>query len=267
MLLAKIVISVVMVVGLTLVAEHASPRVAGVLSGYPLGAALALFFIGVENGRDFAAASAVYTLAGFSGSLVLVAVYYQVSHRWPRLNVFGASVASVLAFLLFAGLLRRVPFSLAGGAALTVTGMALAIYLFRRIGNVKVGQRVRLTIWVLIIRAAAATAIVLLITGIADRVGERWAGVLSAFPITLFPFMVILHLTYGAGQVHTVIKNFPLGIGSLVVYTATVALAYPELGIGRGTALGFIAATGYLLCLALVMAHHQASRAPKTTNP
>ena len=32
------------------VAERVSPRVAGLLSGYPLGAAIALFFMGLEIG-------------------------------------------------------------------------------------------------------------------------------------------------------------------------------------------------------------------------
>ena len=113
---------------------------------------------------------------------------------------------------------------------------------------------------VLLIRASAATAIVLLITGIAGNVGEAWAGVLSAFPITLFPFLIILHVSYGNGQTHTVIKNFPAGMGSLLVYTATVAIAYPLLGVVLGTLLGFALATVYLAGLAMIMKRRSSPR-------
>lgn len=58
LLLAKIATAIIAVVGLSLVAERVSPRVAGILSGYPLGTAIALFFIGIELGEPFAAASA-----------------------------------------------------------------------------------------------------------------------------------------------------------------------------------------------------------------
>ena len=50
LLLAKIATAIIAVVGLSLVAERVSPRVAGILSGYPLGTAIALFFIGIELG-------------------------------------------------------------------------------------------------------------------------------------------------------------------------------------------------------------------------
>ena len=47
--LVKIALSIGMVVGLSLIAERSGPRVAGILAGYPLGIALALFFIGYET--------------------------------------------------------------------------------------------------------------------------------------------------------------------------------------------------------------------------
>ena len=58
--LLKLFVSVFVVVGLSLVTEYVSPKVAGILSGYPLGAAIALFFIGLEIGPDFAAQNSVF---------------------------------------------------------------------------------------------------------------------------------------------------------------------------------------------------------------
>jgi hypothetical protein len=48
-------------------------------------------------------------------------------------------------------------------------------------------------------------------------------------------------------MVTIIIKHYPVGLGSLMVYAAVVALSYAPLGIYRGTALGFLVATIYLL--------------------
>ena len=46
-LITKIAVTIGLVLALSLVAERVSPRAAGLLSGYPLGAAIALFLIGL----------------------------------------------------------------------------------------------------------------------------------------------------------------------------------------------------------------------------
>ena len=55
----KLIVAVAVVIGLSLVAEHSSPRIAGILSGYPTGSAVSLFFFGLEINPEFAANSAL----------------------------------------------------------------------------------------------------------------------------------------------------------------------------------------------------------------
>lgn len=252
LLLVKIFVSVAMVLGLTLIAERVSPRIAGILSGYPLGVALALFFVGVENGARFAAQSAVYTTAGFTASLVLVYVYHWTVVNVKRHQVLAASSVSVAAFVLVAAMLQRMPFELWSGALLTGGAILFFHRRFGHIANVTINQRIRLTFWAFLVRALAAAAMVLMITGLARMIGERWTGVFSAFPITLFPLLVILHLTYGPAKVQTIIKNFPAGMGSLLTYVVAVAVSYPRYGVVMGTLLSFLLATGYLVALFIV---------------
>jgi riboflavin transporter FmnP len=54
-------------------------------------------------------------------------------------------------------------------------------------------------------------------------------------------------VTYGREQVHTIIKNFPLGLGALMVYVVSVNFFYPVWGVGIGTVMSFVAATLYLI--------------------
>jgi len=246
LLAAKVVVSMAMVLGLAWVAERVGPRVAGVLSGYPLGVAVALFFVGVENGADFAAHSAVYTVAGFCASLALVVAYRAVARVAGARQVLLAPLLSVPCFLAVSALLSRLPLGLAGGTALTLAGVCLSLWHFRRIENTTIDRRIRLSAAALLLRAAAAAAVVLLITGWARVIGEEWTGVLAAFPVTLFPFLVIIHWTYGWPQAQTVIKHFPLGMGALLLYTLAVALSYPRVGVLVGTGLSFCLASVYL---------------------
>lgn len=242
----KIAVTIGMVLGLSLVAERVSPRVAGVLSGYPLGAAIALFFIGVEISPQFAAESAVFMLAGLVASQVFVYVYYRVSSACRGRAVAPASAGALAGYFAAAGALRAVPFELTSAVLVPAASIFFFARLMRRIPNTLIARSVRLTPFVLLLRACAAASVILAVTGAAQAVGPAWAGLFSAFPTALFPLMLIVHVTYGKPQVHTIIKNFPLGLGSLIVYGCAVAFGYPRLGAEWGTAAAFAAATAYL---------------------
>src|SRR5210317_1720551 len=71
----KVLVSILVVVLLSLIAEHAGPRVAGIVSGYPLGAAISLFFIGIEIDPAFAARGAIFTAAGLSATVAFLGGY------------------------------------------------------------------------------------------------------------------------------------------------------------------------------------------------
>jgi hypothetical protein len=246
-LITKIIATVGMVLMLSLVAERVSPRVAGILSGYPLGAAIALFFIGLEISPEFAARSAVYTLAGLAASQVFVYCYFVASARFSRHSILAGSAAALNGYFAAAWLLHLIPFSRITAALMAIASMLLFVFLFRGICNHGIARSVRFTLAVMLLRASLAAAIIVAITAAAAAVGPAWAGLFSAFPTALFPLMLIVHITYDKAQVHTIIKNFPLGLGSLIAYGMAVALLYPLWGVGWGTLAAFAIATLYLL--------------------
>lgn len=252
LIFSKVLVSVVFVVGLSLVTEHVSPKVAGILAGYPLGAAISLFFIGVENGSAFAAQGAVYTLGGLSASLVFVYFYYKVSARKGRFEIVFSTLVAIVAFWVAAKILSLLNLGLFTAFVITFGSICFFYCQFRSIPNVLVQKKTKFTPLVLVARALVAALIILLITGIAKTVGPNWSGILSAFPITLYPLLLIIHISYGREQVHTIIKNFPIGLGALIVYVTFVNILYPSLGVGLGTALAFFAATLYLLGFSLI---------------
>lgn len=65
------------------------------------------------------------------------------------------------------------------------------------------------------------------------------AGVFAVFPISFFPLMLILHISYGSDILASSIKYYPDGLGALLVYTCAVHLLYPMLGSNWGGLTGF----------------------------
>ncbi|MAC48079.1 MAG: hypothetical protein CMI12_14715 [Oceanospirillum sp.] len=271
LILIKVLVSVATVIALSLIAEQVSPRIAGLLSGYPLGTAIALFFIGYEISPEFAAEGAVYTLAGFASTLMLTTGYLFGSRELARHSavqhkpnsdmgkdsaqesqagwraVIKASLAGIGLFLLSGLVIQQFSLTLITAACLPALAILACIWGYRHIPETQVGQRVKMSFSVLMFRALVAAGIVLVITGAAHVVPAATAGVLAAFPISMFPFLVLMHRSYGAAKAHTIIKHYPTGLGSLMVYATSVACFYVSLGLLWGTLLAFALATVYLL--------------------
>ncbi len=246
MVLIKILTTVGIVLALSLVAERAGPRMAGVLSGYPLGVALSLFFIGLEISPEFAAQSAVFAIAGLCATQTFVWVYYLASRRIRRGCIAASTLAATAGYFAAAAALRPIPFNRAAALSAAFGAMAVFTVLFRRIPDARIAHSVRFTPAVFALRALLAALIIVAVTAAAHAVGPAWAGLFSAFPIALYPLLLIVHLTYDKAHVHTIIKHFPRGMGAIAVYALCVSLAYPAWGIGWGTAAAFAAATAYL---------------------
>jgi hypothetical protein len=248
----KIVVTVLLVLVLSVVAEHVSPRAAGLLAGYPLGAGIALFFMGLDLGPRFAAASAVYTLLGLVATQAFVFFYFKATLYFKRFPIAAASVLAIAGYFAVIGLLRQIELNKFLAVLIPISSVFLFVYLFREIPNATIPNKVKLTVGVLLLRALLAAVIILLVTGAAKFVGAAWAGLFAAFPITLYPLVLIVHLSYDRQHVHTIIKNFPLGLGSLITYALTVAVVYPVSGVYLGTLISLAAATGYMLLYRLI---------------
>ncbi|MBB3191215.1 hypothetical protein [Halomonas cerina] len=245
--LAKLLVSIGVVLGLSVVAERLSTRLAGLLSGYPLGTAIALFFIGLEISPTFAADSAVHTLAGFTATLALGGGYLLCARRNGLVGVLAGSAGGLAVWGVVSLLLTQVEFTRVTGTLTTLVAILAFIQLYRRVPETTARPRGGFSWPALGLRAGLAAGIIFLITGLAHVVPTAWAGVMAAFPVTMYPFLVILHLTHGAAPVATVIKHYPAGLGSLLCYALTVSLTYATLGLVTGTLLGFVAATAWLV--------------------
>ncbi|MCG6658255.1 hypothetical protein HOP52_10860 [Halomonas campisalis] len=265
--LAKLLVSIGIVLGLSAVAERVSTRLAGLLAGYPLGTAIALFFIGLEISPGFAAESAVYSLAGFTATMALGGGYLLCGRRDGLKGVLAGSAGGLAAWLIAGLILTRFDFTRLGGTLTTLAAIVVFTWLYRHLPDTRAAVRGGFRWPALGMRAVLATAIVFLITGLAHVLPAAWAGMLAAFPISMYPLLVILHLTHGAAPAATVIKHYPAGLGALLCYTLCVSLTYATLGLAVGTLAGFGVATLWLLAWMRFQAWHARRRRPPVDEP
>lgn len=258
LILAKILVTFLTVVLLAKVAERMSPRHAGLLAGFPLGTAIALYFFGWQQGADFAARSAVYTLSGLTSAICLAFGYWLVIRVRPSLRWLPLAVAAGFACFFCAGtLLQFLPANRWLSLLVIIAAILLFRTLLKNIAETQIDRSqppanalARLLSGktaTLLFRASIATASILLITGLAELLGPTRAGLLAAFPVSFFPLMLILHISYGAGVLSTTIKHYPDGIGALAVYALAVTYLYPLLGLHLGTLTSLLCSVGYLL--------------------
>ena len=245
--LGKLLISIGLVLGLGMVAVHASPRAAGLLAGYPLGTALALFFIGLEISPTFATQSAVHTLAGFTATLALGGGYLVCGRENGIKGVAMGCLGGLSAWSITGWLLSYIAFTRVSGTLVTLVAIGVFTWLYRRVPETRVNASGTLSWSALGFRAGLATLMIFVITALAHWVPAAWAGTLAAFPVTMLPFLMILHGSYGAAPAATVIKHYPMGLGALLSYTLCVSLTYTSWGLVAGTLAGLAVATLWLL--------------------
>ncbi|ABC27224.1 conserved hypothetical protein [Hahella chejuensis KCTC 2396] len=247
---AKVVTTVATVMVLAWVAERVSTRTAGLLSGFPLGTAIALAFIAIEQGPEFAAASASHALLGFLAALAMTTAYLFCLKLSS--SAIWAPLAGILAFIAANGGLSLISGGLWRNLAVAGAGVALIAIAYKNIPSVNIAASVRLTYPVLFLRGFLSSTLVLAVTAIAYLGNTLLAGLFAAFPVTFLPLLLIVHLSYGPEPASTLIKFYPIGLGSLLAYTLTVALTYDNLGALTGTLAGFVVAVLYLALLGLI---------------
>lgn len=216
LIVAKIISSIAMVLGLSAVAERAGPSLAGILAGLPLGIAIVFIFVGIEQGTGFVVSGTPYAMAGIAATLTFNLVYWAISYRVNRSGRFKrfdlpiTLCLSLVAYLLAAYGLTRLDMSVWTAMVPVMFVGFLSVYTMRSIQPTAVGSRLKLTWRMIAIRAGLAAGVVVAFTGAAAAIGPQWAGLLAGFPITLLPLLVILHHSYSPEDAYSVFKGFRL---------------------------------------------------------
>ena len=237
----------------SLAARRWGHAVSGYLGGLPLIGGPITLFLAIDHGAEFAARSALFTLAAVLGQAAHLLAFAHVGQRHGWLAALASGWGS---FVLVGGALAMLPLSPFGALALAAAGLVLA----RRFLPPIRGEATLPAIppLELRLRLAAAFALAALILWAAPIFGPVVSGLLLSLPITgsiMPPFTLAL---YGPASLARLMRGFVVGLTGFATFFFVVALALPAWGVTAA----FTAAVAGALAAAYAASHSSSPARP-----
>lgn len=254
LIIVKILISISMVLILAEIAKRVNPALSGIVSGLPLGTGMSVYFIALQEGIPFMTGGIPWGIAGLASSISFCLTYllagYLTAGKGRLYGIVSASALSIMVFALTGYWIQVFTFSLIPSIIFFALFFVINLYIVYRIRIIP--KKVFSKKWGLgrdLLRGIIVALIILIITGLPRILGGRWAGILSSFPSTLFPLLLLLHFEHDDSLYPSVIKGFSYGITTLVVFYTGCFFILPRFGLNTGMLIVFFISVIYLVFL------------------
>ncbi len=234
LLLLKLSITPAVIAVATLVARRFGPAVGGWLIGLPLTNGPVALFLTLEHGPAFTTHVAKGFVAGISGEVAFVLVYF-ASVRRGRGWLPSLALASVVY--------------VATGLALDAATRSFLLLLAVAVGALVLGLRVlpRRTVatrppgrFELPARMVLATSLVVAVTALASTLGPGPSGVATTFPLMSSLLAVCVHRADGAAAAIAVYRGLLAGLFALMAFATTLALVLSRLPVAAAFGLAAV---------------------------
>ena len=223
----------------TVVAERLGTKVGAVFTTLPSTLVVALYFIAVEQGPDFAADVAVVVPAEMGINAIFLALFVALSRKGlPAALGVSLSVWVVLSWLLYLFDPTSLIISLVAFISL-VTATTLWLRATHRFQQ-QAGKRLYYTPGEIAFRGLFAGLMISMSVVGSSLGGHVVGGILSVFPAIFTSTMVILYLRQGQEFSGAVGSLMIVGSANVVVYSVLVFLAFPAWGEVWGTLVALI---------------------------
>src|SRR5437667_4815627 len=237
-LLLKVVLTPALTATATLVGRRWGETMSGWLVGLPLTSAPVVFFLALDHGPTFANTASLAVLLGTISQAAFAIAYARVAVRngW-----FPAASAGSVTFGLATIAFRQVRLSAWPAYGAVIASLVIGIlFMRRREGPASAGALA--PDWDLPVRMVLATGLVLVLTGIAPRIGAHLSGLLSPFPVYAGVLAIFAHRQGGGAAANKVLRGLLLGLFAFASFFLVLALGLDRLGIGLSFALATLLA-------------------------
>ena len=226
MLLLKLILTPLLVGGITLLGRKLGPAISGWLVGLPLTSGPIALFLALEQGTVFAARAAQGTLIG-----VISVAAFCVTYSWLslRLGWFMCWLGSWGMFFVITGVFEYIALPLPLAVVLVVCCLLIALLLLPRYKG-KVFEA-RPPAWDIFARMIITTAFVLLLTGAASVLGSRLSGLLSPLPLYATIFAIFTHRFQGAASTRQLLRGVIVGSFAFSAFFLIIAIIIIRVGI------------------------------------
>jgi len=234
----------------SLAARRWGHAVSGYLGGLPLIGGPITFYLALDYGTEFAARSAMFTLAAILGQAAHLLAFAHSSRRgsWVLSLAAGWSAFAVVSISLAA-----LPITPIIALGIALAGLALAWrFLPRAAGTAPPPVIPPAELW---LRLAAAFALAVVIVASADAFGPVVSGVLLSLPVTgsiMPPFTLAL---YGPSALARLMRGFVVGLTGFTAFFFVLAACLAAWGIATAFVTAITGAVAVVFA-----ARHLASR-------
>lgn len=230
----KLILSPLLIAGVSLAGRKWGESVSGWFLGFPLTSLPISLVLALQQGTDFAAASAAGNLGGQASVCVFCLVYgiSTLRSKWPV-----SAIAGLTAFFVSVAVLNQFRLTAVSAFIVILSIVAVTFTLLPRSGG-----EVKTTVlptWDLPLRMALAAAFVFGLTLVADRLGPQLSGLLATFPVFGLIMSIFTHQQGGSTAALKLFRSYISASAGYAFFYLIVGTLLTRLGIG----LTFILAT------------------------
>ena len=240
---------------LTLLAEKANEKVAGIILMFPATIVLGYFFLGIATSAEKVAEIVPATLAPL-GVVIFSSVIYitvakafaSIRHRVLR-SVVTLIAGSVLWFILVAPFAIWKINNLLLGTIGYILFTLLAHYLLNKPSRTYDPVSVSYSRLQIALRALFMGTVIAMVVLMGKLLGPFWGGIFTMYPAVTFVALTTFQYYYPADQLYSFFKRAPLGSTTLFLYAISSMLLFPPLGTVVGTVISYLISLVYSLAL------------------
>jgi len=238
----KLTLTPVLIATATLAGRRWGGAVSGWIAALPLTSGPVAAFLVADHGARFGAHSATGSISGVAAEAAFCLGYVWSRRRgWPlALLAATAGFAAVAAVVEALPLSSRLPSPLLPVAAGAVAVLTATLAVLPR--EAEIAQPVAPPRWDLPLRAIVATALVVLLTEIATRLGARLTGLLAVFPLYVAVLAAFAHRAEGPAAPARLIRGVVVGLFSFVAFFFLLAALLGRIAAPAAFALAAVAA-------------------------
>jgi hypothetical protein len=225
---------------ISLVGKRYGPSAAGWLAGLPVIVGPILFLLALENGAQFSANAAVFTLASVLTLIAFGVGYAWTAMKFPRGGVFAAAVVALAAWFVAALVVRTIAFTPITAALAAYGVLLVGTRLYPHVAPIAAASPLPKS--ELFLRMAAGAVLTLIVTAIAATVGEEWSGIAALAPLLTPILAVFTHARSGAEHAVAMLRSLVRGVFALATFCFVLSLSLPTMGIAKGFVLSIVAA-------------------------